>query len=179
MKERLLKISSSAAVAALIACNEVPDARAPVALDAYARAEANLQKARDAEAEKYAPALYGAAVEALEKGVTGEEKLEGDGAEMLAARALDEAIRVRAEAKEAADQAIRSATVLCSVVEAILSHDPPRREAFPSDARLNELKDELSRARAAYEGGDFAIAGITAQGVASELSTPASGRAGT
>jgi hypothetical protein len=170
MKKTLLTISSSALLIALIACNDVRDTVPPVVLDDNAQAEANLQKAREAEADKYAPALYGAAVEALEKGV------ETESAEILAARALEETIRVRAEAKEAAHQAIRSATVLCTVVEAILRHDPPRREAFPSDSRLNELKDELARARAAYEAGDFAVAGVTAQNVASELSTPGYGR---
>jgi len=170
MKKMMLTMSSSALLAALIACNDARDTAPPDVLDKNAQAEANLQKARDAEADKYAPALYGAAVEALEKGE------ETEGAEILAARAVEEAIRVRAEAKEAAHQAIRSATVLCSVVEAILRHDPPRREAFPSDARLNELKGDLERARAAYEAGDFAIAGVTAQVVASELSTPAYAR---
>jgi hypothetical protein len=141
------------------------------------RTEETLQKAREAEAETYAPAAYGAAVEALERGATGEEGMEADGAEVLAIRSMDEAIRVRAEAKEAADRAIRSATVLQSVVEAILRNHPSRRDAFPSDVRLAELKKELSRARDAYEQGDFAIAGLTAQNVESELSGRSGGRA--
>jgi hypothetical protein len=147
--------------------------------DVQSRAESHLQKARDAGAETYAPALYGAAVEALEKGETGEEGLAANGAENLAIRSMDEAVRVREEAKEAAHRAIRSATVLHSLVETILSHEPPRRDAFPSVARLAQLKEELSQAQKAFNAGDFAIAGLTAQNITAELSSPREGARGT
>jgi hypothetical protein len=136
------------------------------------RAESYLQKAREAEADKYSPALYGAAVEALEKGETREEGMEANGAEDLAIRAMDEAIRVRAEAEEAADRALREAAVLHSLVEKILSHEPPRPDAFPSRARLAEVEEELARAHEAFESGDFTGAGLKAQAVIAALSSP-------
>ncbi|HJS75671.1 MAG TPA: hypothetical protein VJ921_15360, partial [Vicinamibacteria bacterium] len=112
-------------VGLIASCGRAPETSPRVDPEVQARAESNLEKARDAGAETYAPALYGAAVEALEKGETGEEGLATNGAENLAVRSMDEAIRVREEAQEAAHRAIRSATVLHSLVETILSHEPP------------------------------------------------------
>jgi hypothetical protein len=114
--------------------------------------------------------LYTAAVEALEKGDSGEASLQNAGrAESLAGRALDEAIRVREEAKLAADQQIRTARVLFTVVEAVLSHHPPNRYTLPSDSELLKLRKDLSRAEDAYQAGDFAEAGLIAQDVTSAL----------
>ena len=167
-------------MAGLIAsCGRAPDSSPRVDGDVQARAESNLEQARVAGAETYATALYHSAVEALEKGETSEEGLEANGAEDLAVRSMDEAIRVREEAQEAADRAIRSANVLHSLVEKILSHEPPRRDAFPSAARLAELKSEIAGARDAFARGDFAVAGLKAQRVESELSSPAPGASGT
>jgi hypothetical protein len=159
-------------VAPLVTCADRPTPPSTGNADP-SRAEAHLQKAREAEADKYAPALYGAAVEALEKGETREEGMEADGAEDLAIRALDEAVRVRAAAKEAAGRALREAAVLHSLVETILSHQPPRPDAFPSRARLAEMEEELARAHEAFESGDFTSAGLKAQTVIAGLSSPA------
>jgi hypothetical protein len=64
-------------------------------------------------------------------------------------------------------------------VETILSHEPPRRDAFPSAARLAELKSEIVGAREAFARGEFAVAGLKAQHVEAELSSPPQGASGT
>lgn len=138
-----------------------PQTETPFAEDA----EAALEEARKLEADRYAPHFYGAAVEALEKG----DESETGSAESLARRAMDEAVRVREEAKQAADQQIRTARALLIVLEAVLSHDPPNRHALPDDARMVELRQELTRAQNAYAAGDFPLAGLIAQDVSSEL----------
>jgi hypothetical protein len=82
---------------------------------------------------------------------------------------LDEAIRVREEARLAADQEIRTARILLTVVDAVLSHHPPDRYTLPSDAELSELRMELSRAQDAFDAGDFVKAGLIAQEISSVL----------
>jgi hypothetical protein len=153
---------------ALLACEPRPEA--PIIESDEGRVEAELVEAGEHEVEKYAPRAYAAATDALEKGAVGEAYRENAGsAERLAGRALDEAIRVREEAKLAADQQIRAARILFSVVEAVLSHHPPDRYTLPSDRELADLRTELSRAQDAYEAGDFAEAGHIAQAVTSAL----------
>ncbi|MGH9322051.1 MAG: hypothetical protein ACRD3V_19465 [Vicinamibacteria bacterium] len=177
MRKFFFILSGSAVLGGLLACDDrfrwdaFSDLNDP---REEAGAEAALAKAREARANVYAPALYGAAVEALERGATGdgtgtlEEK---ENAEAVAMRAMDEAIRAREEAKQAAHVSIRDASVLVSVVESILSNEPPNPEALPSDARLLELRSELSRALKTYEAGDYAIAGHIAQAVYSKLAS--------
>jgi hypothetical protein len=164
---------SSSLLGALFACEPRPSSQTETPLAGNGVPGAALEEARKLEADKYAPSLYGAAVEALEKGDAGDTDVQGEAsAESLARRAMDEAIRVREEAKQAADQQIRSARTLLSVVEAVLSHHPTSRDALPSDERMAELRRELSRAESAREAGDFALAGMIAQDISSELSAP-------
>jgi hypothetical protein len=153
----------SLTLGALSACDREPrpQTETTIAEDA----QATLEEARNHEAEKYAPSHYSAAVEALERGDSGET----GSAEALARRAMDEAVRVREEAKQAAHEQLRTARTLLMVVEAVLSHDPPNRSSLPADTRMAELREELDRAQDAYAAGDFAVAGLIAQGVASEL----------
>ena len=167
MRKTFIIASCSSILGALLACESRPRSETPPSIGG---AEGVLEEAREREADKYAPSLYSAAVEALEKGDTGEASLQNAGsAESLAGRALDEAIRVREEAKLAADQQIRTARILFTVVEAVLSHHPPNRYTLPSDSELVELRRELSRAQDAYQAGDFAEAGLIAQDVTSAL----------
>jgi hypothetical protein len=166
MRRAFIIASCVSILAALLAC-EPP--RPGIAEGEDARVEAVLAEARELEADRYAPALYADAVEALEKGEVGETSLQDAGSAELAGRALDEAVRVREEAKLAADQQIRTARILFTVVEAVLSHHPPNRYTLPSDRELAELRGDLARAQDAYQAGDFAEAGHIAQGVTSAL----------
>jgi hypothetical protein len=154
----------SLTLGALSGCDRQPRPQTETAA-LETRAQTTLEEARNLEADKYASYHYGAAVEALEKGDSGEQ----GSAESLARRAMDEAVRVREEAKQAAHDQIRTARTLFMVVEAVLSHDPPNRSSLPADARMSELREELTRAQNAYTAGDFALAGLIAQDVASEL----------
>lgn len=154
----------SLTLGALFACDPKPRPQTETT-PLETRAKSPLEEARKLEADKYAPYQYGAAVEALEKG----DSSERGNAESLARRAMDEAVRVREEAKQAAHDQIRTARTLFMVVEAVLSHDPPNRSSLPADARMAELREELTRAQNAYTAGDFALAGLIAQDVASEL----------
>ena len=164
MIKTFLIASCSSILGALFACEQRHPPETPATIEDtegdVGRAEAALEQARKLEADTYAPNLYVAAVEALEK---------GDPSELLARAAMDEAIRVREEAKLAADHQIRAARTLFTVVEAVLSHDPPNRYSLPSDSQLVNFRDELSRAQNAYQAGDFALAGLIAQEVSLQL----------
>lgn len=132
-----------------------------------------LDEARRAEAEVYAPALYRAAMEASKGEAANASKAEVHGSEstaVLAERAMDEAVRMRMEAREAARRNIRDAGILLSVVEALVDDAPASRQALPSAPRLEALKGDLARASTAFESGDYAVAGLAAQEVYSELS---------
>jgi len=167
----------SSIVGALLACEAQPPPQNPPgtenaeAADVEAvNVEAVMEQARELEAETYAPGLYGAAAAELEKGDGREAFSQNEGsAENLARRALDEAIRVREEARLAADQEIRTARILLTVVDAVLSHHPPDRYTLPSDSELSELRMELARAQDAFDAGDFVKAGLIAQEVSSVL----------
>jgi len=167
MRKTIIMASCSSILGGLLACEPRPRSETPD----DARAKAVLAEARKVEADKYAPGSYGAVVGALEKGDVGETSSfqYAGSAERLAGRALDEAIRVRQEAKLAADQQIRTARILFTVVEAVLRHHPPNRYTLPSDSELAELRRELSRAQDAYQSGDFAEAGLIAEDVCSAL----------
>jgi hypothetical protein len=157
----------------LLACGGIrtDDARE---IDRSDAPEVALARAREAQADVYAPALYGAAVDALERGETTEETDGTVRAELLASRAAEEAIGIRDEAKRAAELSLRDAQVLLSVVEAVLSHQPTSGTSLPTAARVTELRVDLARASQAYEAGDFAIAGHLAQDAATELAGSAS-----
>lgn len=135
--------------------------------------EIALARAREVQADVYAPALYGAAVDALERGETKDETVgitEGTvSAERLASRAAEEAVGIRDEARRAAERSLRDAQVLLSVLEAVLSHQPRSVTSLPNAARVTELKAHLTRASQAYEAGDFAVAGHLAQTAVAEL----------
>jgi hypothetical protein len=162
---------------ALAACSDgLRRADFPDADESDARsASAALAEARKAEAEVYAPALYRAALEASKGVATNASKTEVHGSEsaaVLAEKAMDEAIRTRMEAREGARRSIRDARILLSVVEAVADDSGTHRQALPSASRLEALKGELAQASTAFENGDYAVAGLTAQEVYSELRSP-------
>jgi hypothetical protein len=174
MKTRML-IGSCFLFGALAACSDgLRRADFPDADESDARsASTALAEARKAEAEVYAPALYRAAEEASKGEAANASKAEVHGSEstaVLAARAMDEAIRTRIEAREAARRSIRDAGILLSVVESLVDDPAANRQALPSASRLEALKGDLARASTAFEKGDYAAAGLAAQEVYSDLS---------
>ncbi len=163
MKTLVIALCSSI-LGALVACEQRPPPETPATIEGtegdIGRDETALEQARKLEADTYAPNRYGAAVEALEKGTP---------SDLLARAAINEAILVRKEAKLAADHQLRAARTLFTVVEAVLSHKPLNRHYLPSDSQLANFREDLSRAQSAYHAGDFALAGLIAQDVSSQL----------
>jgi hypothetical protein len=73
---------------------------------------------------------------------------------------MDEAVRIRMEAREAARRNIRDAGILLSVVEALVDDGAENGQALPSAPRLEALKGDLARASTAFEEGDFAAGSV-------------------
>lgn len=119
-----------------------------------------LEEAREVEADKYAPGVYSSAVERDD--------------ERLARRALSEAIELRNEARRTAQDKLRDAEVLLDLVEKLKSQEDFGPRGLPSAEEISKLRDELARARQAFQENDFPTAGVVAQLVVQRLGGPRS-----